>query len=312
MYAAFRYELATLIMIGYMLVSADRWRPRTTGEWLNIVASGVFIYAGYHAFLFVGQQYTTSTVAAIIVSIIPVLTVGFARVFLPSERLTVVGLPGVGLSFGGVILVIGPSSLGAVEFTSRGELLILACAVSYALGSVVTQRYQISLSLATRQAWAMGLGAGLLHLTSGALGESTAAVHWTPEAVGVLVYLVVGPSVIGFLLYFILHDRLGSIEANLIAYADPVFAAVFGWVLLGERTGVLTAIGFLVIFVGFLLVKRDEFVDELRVLDPAGSRDRRNHVLQLPSFTQQPRATYKTEQQIYTGADEYKRLEFND
>jgi drug/metabolite transporter (DMT)-like permease len=50
MYAAFRYELATPIMIGYMLVSADRWRPRTTGEWLNIVASGVFIYAGYHAF----------------------------------------------------------------------------------------------------------------------------------------------------------------------------------------------------------------------------------------------------------------------
>ena len=38
---------------------------------------------------------------------------------------------------------------------------------------------------------------------------------------------------------------------------------MFGWVLLGERTGVLTAIGFLVIFVGLLLVKRDEFADEL-------------------------------------------------
>jgi drug/metabolite transporter (DMT)-like permease len=263
LYAALRYYLATLAMVGYMYLSTDRWRPRTVGEWLNIVASGVFIYAGYHAFLFVGQQYTTSTVAAIIVSIIPVLTVGFARALLPSERLTVVGLVGVGVSFGGVVLVIGPTLLEAVDLTSRGELLILGCAISYALGSVFTQRYQVTLPIVTRQAWAMGIGAGLLHLTSGALGESAGAIHWTPEAVSVLLYIVAGPSVVGFLLYFTLHERLGSIEANLIAYADPVFAAVFGWVLLGEEMSVLTAIGFLVIFLGFLLVKRDEFSEEI-------------------------------------------------
>jgi drug/metabolite transporter (DMT)-like permease len=174
-----------------------------------------------------------------------------------------VGLLGVGLSFGGVVLVIDPRSLAAVDLASRGELLIVGCAVSYALGSVFTQRYQVTLPIATRQAWAMGIGAGLLHLTSGMLGESAGTIHWTPEAVSVLLYIVAGPSVIGFLLYFTLHERLGSIEANLIAYADPVFAAVFGWVLLGERMSVLTAIGFLVIFLGFLLVKRDEFADEL-------------------------------------------------
>jgi drug/metabolite transporter (DMT)-like permease len=263
LYAALRYDLATLAMVGFMLLSTDRWRPRTIDEWLNIVASGVFIYAGYHAFLFAGEQYTTSTVAAIIVSIIPVLTVGFARTFLPSERLTVVGLLGVGLSFGGVVLVINPVSLAAVDLTSRGELLILGCAISYALGSVLTQRYQVTLPMVTRQGWAMGIGAGLLHLTSAVLGESGRAVHWTPEAVGVLLYIVIGPSVVGFLLYFTLHDRLGSIEANLIAYADPVFAAVFGWMLLGEEMSVLTAIGFLVIFLGFLLVKRSEFSEAI-------------------------------------------------
>jgi drug/metabolite transporter (DMT)-like permease len=263
LFAALRYDFATLTMIGYMILSTERWRPRTASEWLNIVTSGVFIYAGYHAFLFVGEQYTTSTVAAIIVSIIPVLTVGFARILLPSERLTVIGLCGVSISFVGVILVIGPTSLSALDLASRGELLILACAISYALGSVFTQRYQVTLPMASRQAWAMGIGAGLLHLTSGMLGESMAGIDWTPEAISVLLYLVAGPSVIGFLLYFDLHDRLGSIEANLIAYADPVFAAVFGWVLLGERMSVLTALGFLVIFFGFLLVKRDEFRDEL-------------------------------------------------
>lgn len=263
LYAAIRYELAALVMVGYMLFVADRWRPQSAGEWLNIAVSGVFIYAGYHAFLFVGEQYTTSTVAAIIVSIVPVLTVGFARLVVPDERLTLVGLFGVGLSFFGVVLVIGPESLRAVDFASRGELLVLGCAISYALGSVFAQRYRITLPLATRQAWAMGLGAILLHVTSMVVGESSATIRWEPEAVGVLLYLVAGPSVVGFLLYFTLHDRLGSIEANLIAYADPIFAAFFGWVLLGEGMGILTGIGFIVIFLGFAAVKRSEFYNEL-------------------------------------------------
>lgn len=258
LYAALRYELATLIMTIYMFVRTTQWIPENTTEWVNVAVSGVFIYAGYHALLFIGEQHTLSTVAAIIVSIIPVLTVGFARLFLPNERLRSSGLIGVGVSFLGVILVVGPDSIYAIDIT-RGELLILGCAVSYALGSVFSQRYQTDLPIETRQAWAMGCGALILHVLSFSLGEPSDAIRWTVVSVGVLGYLVLMPSVIGFLLYFTLHDRLGSIEANLIAYADPVFAALFGWVLLGETIGLTTVTGFCIIFVGFVLVKSREF-----------------------------------------------------
>jgi drug/metabolite transporter (DMT)-like permease len=45
-----------------------------------------------------------------------------------------------------------------------------------------------------------------------------------------------------------------------------VFAAITGWLFLDERLAATTIIGFLVIAVGFALVKhdaiRDEFIDE--------------------------------------------------
>ena len=57
------------------------------------------LFAAYHAFLFTGEQGTTSAAAAIVVSLSPVLTTGFARAFLPDERLTAVGIAGLLVGF---------------------------------------------------------------------------------------------------------------------------------------------------------------------------------------------------------------------
>lgn len=51
--------------------------------------------AAYHAFLFIGQQWTTSAAAAIIFSLSPILTSGFARVLLTDKRLTLVSVVGL-------------------------------------------------------------------------------------------------------------------------------------------------------------------------------------------------------------------------
>lgn len=110
----------------------------------------------------------------------------------------------------------------------------------------------------------MLLGAGLMHAVSAALpGESAGAIRWTAEAVGALAYLVVAASAVGFLVYFALHRRLGPVEINLVSYAVPVFAALAGWLWLGEVVDATTAAGFLVIFAGFCLVKRRALAREL-------------------------------------------------
>ncbi len=257
LFAAFRYDAAGVLMLAFAVVATDQWRPRSRADWLAVVASGVFMIAGYHAFLFVGEQETTSAAAAIIVSLSPILTTAFARAFLPAERLTTVGLIGLFVGFAGVIVLSEPDPDNLLDSRTLAMGLIFLAAAAFALGSVFTRRIDHALPIETMEAWAMLLGALVMHLASIGLGESFAAVEWTLEGLVALGYLVVMASAVGFLIYFDLLERLGPIEINLVSYAAPVAAAVTGLVVLGEQPTIAMAAGFVLILIGFFTIKRD-------------------------------------------------------
>jgi drug/metabolite transporter (DMT)-like permease len=256
LFAAFRYDLAGVIVLAYAFLAVDRWRPRSRGEWTLVAIGSVLMIAAYHAFLFVGEQGTTSAAAAIIVSLSPVLTTGFARAFLPDERLTAVGTVGLLVGFVGVVVLSQPDPSNLIDAGTVSKLLVLLAAASFALGSVLTKRVEAELPIETMEAWSMLGGALIMHAVSLGIGESPSSVTWSPTAVVSLGYLVVGASVIGFLLYFHLLEVLGPIEINLVSYAAPVAAAVTGIAFLGETPGVPTVVGFACILLGFVLLKR--------------------------------------------------------
>jgi drug/metabolite transporter (DMT)-like permease len=263
LFAAFRYDLAGVLMLGYAAYATDRWRPRGRSEWVLVGIGGTFMIAAYHAFLFVGEQGTTSAAAAIVVSLSPVLTTGFARAFLPDERLTAVGIVGLLVGFVGVVTLTSPDPNNLLNTRTVSLFLVFLAVASFALGSVLTRRVDGDLPLETMEAWSMLVGAAVMHAVSLGLAESVGDVQWTGEAVLALGYLVVVASALGFLIYFDLLDRLGPIEINLVSYAAPVVAALTGLVLLGETPTVYTVAGFALILVGFVLLKREAIRDEV-------------------------------------------------
>lgn len=93
--------------------------------------------------------------------------------------------------------------------------------------------------------------------------ESLADVSIAVPGVAALVYLSVGASAIGFLIYFDLLSRLGPVEINLVSYVAPVFAALTGALFLGEVIDAITVVGFVIIFAGFVLLKRRAIANEL-------------------------------------------------
>ena len=272
LFAAVRFDVAGVVMLAYAAVVVDDPVPRSRVEWVTVVAGAAFMIAGYHALLFVGEQGTTSAAAAVIVSLSPVLTTGFARLFLPRERLSVVGLAGLALGllgvavlafgFDGLVAVVtAPSAFLTTDVVSKG--LVLGATLSFAFGSVVTGRLDHGLDIEVMEAWSMLLGAGLMHALSVAVGESLAAVRPTVTALAALGYLSVVSSALGFLVYFDLHERLGPVEINLVSYVAPVFAAISGWLVLDEVIDAATAVGFCCILAGFLALKRRAVGDEL-------------------------------------------------
>jgi len=274
LFAAFRYDLAGVLMLGYAAYATDRWRPRRRSEWVLVGIGGTFMIAAYHAFLFVGEQGTTSAAAAIIVSLSPILTTGFARAFLPAERLTAVGIAGLLVGFVGVVVLSNPDPDNLLDTRTVSMFLIFLAAASFALGSVLTRRVDADLPIEAMEAWSMLVGAALMHGVSLALAESVRDVQWTGGAILALLYLVVVASAVGFLIYFDLLNRLGPIEINLVSYAAPVVAAVTGLLFLGETPTIYTAVGFVLILLGFVLLKRAALRSAVSGLRMSGGRRR--------------------------------------
>lgn len=255
LFVAVRFDIGAVVLAAFAAIHLSRaeLRPRTVGDVVGIVATGVIVIGLTNALLFVGQQYVTSGVAAVIFSLNPILTPVFAAVLLSEERLSVRGFAGMGLGLFGVVLVANPDS-AALLGGGLGVPLLFAAAVTSALGAVVIRRSDATLSSTARTVWGVPLAALLSHGLSYAAGEPVVGLSLPPVAIAALLYVGVFSGAVAYLTYFALIDDVGATRANLLFYFVPIVSAVGGWVLLGETLSVLAVAGFALIFAGFLLV----------------------------------------------------------
>jgi probable blue pigment (indigoidine) exporter len=257
LFAAIRYDIAGVLVLAYAAWRVEYWRPRTRADLLAVLVGGTVVIGAYNALLFVGQQSVTAAVAAVVIATNPILATGFARGLLPAERLSLTGIAGLLIGLLGVGFVARPDPSNLLASDVIGTLLVLGAAVSVALGSVLVQRLDPAISTEGMTGWSNLLGAGCLHLVSfGLPGESFGAAVWSAEALFALAYLAILASAVGYLIYFELLSRVGSIQVTLISYATPVFAALGGYLWVGETIDLATVGGFSLICVGFALVKR--------------------------------------------------------
>jgi len=262
LFAAFRYDIAGVILLGYAATSTDHWRPRTRADWLTVLVGSTLIIALYNAFLFIGQQGVTSGVAAILIGMNPILATGFSRAFLPNERLAPLGIAGLLLGFVGVGIVARPTASAVLADNAVAQGFVLLAAAAVALGSVLVQRVDSGIPTVGMVAWSNALGAVVLHAISvGMPGESLRQAEFSTGGLLALVYLAVLASAVGYVIYFDLLDRLGAIEINLVSYTVPVFAALSGWLVLDETLTLRAVGGFFVILIGFGMLKREALAD---------------------------------------------------
>jgi len=271
LFAALRYDIASLVLFGYALSRGYRSWPAGRAEWGLIVTGGTLVIGLHFALAFVGQTYVTSAIGAVVLSLVPVLTPAFALVVLDA-RLSPPEIGGFVVGLLGVCVVANPGS--GLDGQLIGVSLFLLAAICFAVGSVLTVRFDATLPIATSQAWMTLVGASVLHLLSAGFEGSPAAVLGgvpSVEALVALVYLAVVASAAGFLLYFSLVGEIGPSQASLVSYITPIVAAVGGWVAFGEPITRTTVVGFCVIAAGFALI-------ELRPLHGLLTRRRRHAI----------------------------------
>ncbi|RQG92777.1 DMT family transporter [Natrarchaeobius halalkaliphilus] len=265
LFAALRFDVAAVVFAALVVALRTEWRPQARADWLAIVVGGVLLVGVHFGLLFVGQSYVSSAVSAIVMSLIPIVTPLIALAVLPRTRIRAPVVAGLVVGLAGIVVI--AVSGGSLAGHGLGIALLFVAALSFAVGSVLIERIQGTLPVVSLQAWAMALGAFILHALSAVHpGEHVSSVTVTPATLGALAYLGVVSTGGAFFLYFVLLERVGATEISLVNYAAPIVAAVFGWAVLGESITVATVAGFALIVTGFALCKIDAV---WRLLGPA-------------------------------------------
>ncbi len=254
-FAGFRYLVAGVVILAYAVVFTQSWRPTSIPDAVGIGIAGVFIIAAYHGLLYIGELHISGAVAAIIVSLSPVLTAVIVSILYSERRITPIQAAGFLVGIGGVIAIADPSlnRLWSLELLGIG--LVFFATFAFSLGGVLLKPIQHGLSMAALQSWAMVLGGALLLVGGLVRGESLTAIGWTPTAAGTFLYLTFGSGVVGFLLYFQLLELVNPTQLHLVGYLEPVVAAILGWLLLDYALAVNVVVGFGAIFLSFLLLE---------------------------------------------------------
>lgn len=199
-----------------------------------------------------GLARTTATHSALINATIPVMTLAFSLA-LRRETFTLARLLALVLALSGVLLVIRPWHPAEGQGTPLGDLLSFANASSYSFFLVYAKRALDRLEPLV--ATAMTLLCGAVGITlfglSSLMDEPLTTVSGSVWGWGL--FIVLFPTVAGYFLNNWALVRVPPSAVAIFCYAQPVFVALLGFFLLGERPGWNTLAGAALIFSGITL-----------------------------------------------------------
>lgn len=251
--AALRFLLAGLVFVGLMPLFKARW-PRGRTEWGLVGFVGATLFALDYGLIYWGEQSLDSGLTAILFATMPLLTVLGAHVYLPAERLTPRKLGGTLVAFLGVVALFA-DRLRLDPSLAVPMLAIVGSAAFGAVSTIATKRHGHDLHPTALNAPAMLVGALLLSLASLAAGDGLGLPRDAPTW-GAVAYLVLAGSVVTFLLYFWLMKAWSATTMSFIAIFTPALALLLGFLVLGERPTLWTALGAALILGGVVLALR--------------------------------------------------------
>src|SRR5262249_17163060 len=166
------------------------------------------------------------------------------------------GLWGVALGIAGMLVLLWPkiasgTHLGRLQLF--GAAILIFASLSWALGSILSHRWMLSVDVFTSAAWQMLLG-GLVNTAVATLTGQFSRAVWTASATWAIAYLVVSGSLVGFTAYIWLLEHVPPPKVATYAYVNPVVAVFLGWLILHEGVDVFTLIGTVVIIGSVALV----------------------------------------------------------
>jgi len=250
-YLAARFTLAAVPLAWFYRSDLRKLSRREcwAGVWI-----GILMFGGY-AFQTAGIAKTTPSKAAFIT--------GFSVVLVPifmalvwRRRITLWAWGGAFASFAGLYYLTVPRE--GIADLNRGDLLVMGCAVFYALQIIFIERYSTQHSLGSLSFLQVAVTATFSFVTiplAATAHIESPRFHLTSQLIFGVIVTAVFTTAIAYPLLVWAQSHTSAANTALILAGEPVFAAITSYIVMHERLGVRALIGAALILSGILIAE---------------------------------------------------------
>ena len=248
-FARVAFGAATVLAI--LLARRERL-PAGARTWGKLALLALIANALPFSLIAYGETHISSVLAGLWNATTPLFTLVIALAVLPEERPTRERIGGLALGFAGVVVVLGPwTGLGGPAL--GGSLAVAGASACYGLSFTYMRRYVTHESDTDTSLVAGQLLCATVMMAIVALPFTSAPSHLgAGPLLSVLALGALGTG-IAYVLNYAVVRRAGATIASTVTYVVPLFATVFGVVLLDEGLAWNEPVGALVVLLGVAL-----------------------------------------------------------
>ncbi len=224
-------------------------------QWFHLWVAGVFMSAIPFSLFSFAQQYTTSSLAAIIGAATPMFTLLAILTIYRTEKVTMVATVGLMVGLIGVAITLGVwEGFGQNDPLAIGALVLAT--ISYGIGGPYIRKFVTPMNLSGTSSAAAQVSTSAItllpfYLFSGPLMTASPSI----ESLLSIIALGVLGSGYAYRLYHDVIKDAGSTVASTVTFTNPVVATIWGILLLSEELHWYEPIGGVVVILGAWLAQ---------------------------------------------------------
>ncbi len=254
-----RYLCSILCFLPWIVLARVAW-PRDRAQWLHLSVTGILMHAGYLGGVWAAvKSGMGSGLSALIVGIQPVLTAIWLSWSLRGSDqpgVTPRQWGGLLLGFAGLLMVVWHKlTMGSAldHVTPVNMAFAIGALFSITVGTLYQKRFVQPCDVRSANTVQL-LAAAVVTLPLAWLEPET--MQWNPQLVGAMAWSVLGLTLGGSSLLYILIQRGAAASVTSLMYMVPPTTAIMAWVLFGENISTLTIAGTALTALGVSLVVR--------------------------------------------------------
>lgn len=228
LFAGIRFTICGLIISLFAFFIIKNSFKSVKNTLLPILLSGVFAIILHYGFTYTGLMLSDSSKTAIIKQIGALIYICFSFVFFKEDRPSAVKIIGALLGFCGIVAI--NFSGGELNF-NLGDFLIIAASFCTVFSNVISKKALGNVSAVSLTGISQLFGGVVLVVAGVLLGGQ---MNFDVSKWYILFYICVA-SILSYCIWFSVVKKGELSKLFIIKFAEPIFACLFGAVILGEN-----------------------------------------------------------------------------